>query len=542
MVGEASAMATFILNRTPSSAILFQTPISRWSSLGTDLLVLHPFGCSVVMHVPKERRASKVNPTGVLCMLTNFVSTPSISAPPDFHFPSSADAPPNCASNSPLAAPALESSESAAILGGSEITPVVDPACEVFAPPAPSSSLILPMDDLQPHHPSLSCQETNPEELEAAGSPNNKAVTIPKGWTYDVVPVIPPSSISSKVSMENVVSGKRTRKPPARFAGVVINNTPRSYLDALRSDSAERWVVAIQNEFTSLECHGVLEEVPYDGSFRLLNTIWVFHEKTNSSGNPMEAKAQLCVKGFLQMENIDFHETFPPTGRSSNLCFPLGYCAAKDLDLHQMDVKTAFLHGDLDEDLHIQVPEGYTSSLGGNVCLKMKKSLYGLKQSPRNCYLRIKKFFEDSGFRLSADDPCLFIRNSEDPCFVFLHVDDLVIGGKNLEAFRSEISLAFHMKDLGKLCYVLGMKVERDREKCRLFLSQGLYINNLLATFGMQDCKLVSTLQVPGSRLLARTDTNAPVAMINYRRGIGLLNYLVTCTRPDLAYSASCLA
>ncbi|MBW0500490.1 hypothetical protein O181_040205 [Austropuccinia psidii MF-1] len=98
------------------------------------------------------------------------------------------------------------------------------------------------------------------------------------------------------------------------------------------------------------------------------------------------------------------------------------------------------------------------------------------------------------------------------------------------------------MKDLGELCYVLGMKVERDREKCKMFLSQGLYINNLLATFGMQDFKLVSTLQVPGSRLLPRTDTNAPVATINYQRGIGLLNYLVTCTRPDLAYSASCLA
>ncbi|MBW0526255.1 hypothetical protein O181_065970 [Austropuccinia psidii MF-1] len=160
-----------------------------------------------------------------------------------------------------------------------------------------------------------------------------------------------------------------------------------------------------------------------------------------------------------------------------------------------MDVKTAFLHGDLDEDLHIRVPEGYTSSLGGN-----------------------------------------------DPCFVFLHVDDLVIGGKNLEAFRSKISLAFDMKDLGELRYVLGMKVERDREKCRLFLTQGLYIDNLLTTFGMQDCKSVSTPQVPGSRLLPRTDTNAPVATINYRRGIGLLNYLVTCTRPDLAYSASCLA
>ncbi|MBW0561562.1 hypothetical protein O181_101277 [Austropuccinia psidii MF-1] len=328
--GEASAMATFILNRTPSSAISFQTPISRWGSPGTDLSVLHPFGCLVVMHVPKERRTSKLNSTGVLCMLVglteahhnyrlfnpltgkvhishdctffdgkafwpNFVSTP-----PDFHIPSSADAPPNCASDSPVAAPALESSESATISGGSEITPVVNPACEVSASPASSSSPILPIDELQPRHSSLLCQETNSEELEVPESPNNQAVTLPKGWTYDIVPVIPPSNISSKVMIENVVSGKRTRKPPTRFTGVVINNTPCSYQDALQSDSAERWVVAIQNEFTSLERHGVFEEVPYNGSFRLLDTTWVFREKTDSNGNPVEAKARLCVKVFFR--------------------------------------------------------------------------------------------------------------------------------------------------------------------------------------------------------------------------------------------------
>ncbi|MBW0552429.1 hypothetical protein O181_092144 [Austropuccinia psidii MF-1] len=98
------------------------------------------------------------------------------------------------------------------------------------------------------------------------------------------------------------------------------------------------------------------------------------------------------------------------------------------------------------------------------------------------------------------------------------------------------------MKDLGKLWYVLGMMVESNRKKHSLFLSQELYINNLLATFGMQDCKLVSNPQVPGSRLLPRADTNAPAAAINYRHAIGHLKYLVTCTRTDLACSASCLA
>ncbi|MBW0489733.1 hypothetical protein O181_029448 [Austropuccinia psidii MF-1] len=398
--GEACAMATFILNRTPTAAISFQTPISRWSSLATNLSNLHPFVCLAVMHFPKERQTSKVNPTGVLCMLVGLTEahhnyrlfnpvTRKIHVSHDCTFLD--------------AAPALESSESAAILGGSEITPVVDLACDEFAAPvlSPSpvfSSPILPAGGPQSHHPSFSPQEANSEELEAVMPPNDKTSSLPKGWTYDVVPVIPPSNISSKISEENVVCGKRDRRPPACFAGVFINNTPGLYHDALRLDSAKKWIVAIQNEFASLERHSVLEEVPYNGSIRLLNTVWVFCEKTDSSGNPVEAKARLCVKGFLQVENLDFHETFAPTGRLSTLCFLLGYCAANDLDLHQMDVKTAFLHGDLDENLHICVPEGYTSSLKGDICLKLKKSLYGLKQSPRNWYLCIKRLFDDSGF------------------------------------------------------------------------------------------------------------------------------------------------
>ncbi|MBW0547434.1 hypothetical protein O181_087149 [Austropuccinia psidii MF-1] len=152
--GEACAMAMFILNRTPTSAISFQTPISRWSSLAMNLSNLHPFGFSAVIHVPKERQTSKVNLTGVLCILENSRLT-------RLYFSGHADASPNCASNSPVATPALESSESATISGGSEITPVVILACDEFSAPvlSPSpvfSSPILPAGGSQPCHPSFS--------------------------------------------------------------------------------------------------------------------------------------------------------------------------------------------------------------------------------------------------------------------------------------------------------------------------------------------------------------------------------------------------
>ncbi|MBW0588426.1 hypothetical protein O181_128141 [Austropuccinia psidii MF-1] len=162
-----------------------------------------------------------------------------------------------------------------------------------------------------------------------------------------------------------------------------------------------------------------------------------------------------------------------------------------------MDVKTAFLHGDLDETIYmyIPIPNGYSPALQGKVCLRLKHSFYGLQQSARSWYLQIKKFFSDAVFLPSAADPCFFIGVEGDPCFVFLHINDLVIGRRNLAAFKAKINASLNMKDLGNINCVLGMKITRDLS-CRIInLSQELYIENMLIDFGMGDCRPVSTPQ-----------------------------------------------
>ncbi|MBW0466951.1 hypothetical protein O181_006666, partial [Austropuccinia psidii MF-1] len=362
---------------------------------------------------------------------------------------------------------------------------------------------------------------TSPEAI-GAHSPQPVALLekpLPKGWRHELVAETAPKDVTSEVSIENVISGKHSRQPPNRFAGAVVGTTP------------------LAKEFASLERHQVVKEVRLQRNQRLLDTTWVFCEKTDA-----EEKERLCVKGFHQIEDMDFHETFAPTGRLATLRLLLGYCASNDFDIQQMDVKTAFLHGDFNKDIFIKIPEGYTPTMKGEVCLKLTKSLHELRQSPRNCYLRIRRFFTEAGFLPSAADPWFFIRTSGDPCFVFLHVDDLVIGGQNLQVFKLEIVSTFEMKDLGELKYVLGMKVTRNRLMRTISLSQELYGANLLKDFGMQDCKPASTPLVPSSRLDPISNSNADPTNINYRRGVGLLNYLVSCTRPDIAFSVSCLA
>ncbi|MBW0538675.1 hypothetical protein O181_078390 [Austropuccinia psidii MF-1] len=477
--GEACSLATYLLNCTLVASLGFQTPI--------------------------KKQTSKVAPTGILCIFLGNV---------EGHH--------NFRLYDPGSRRILITHNCTFKDGVSE--PATGPETEVSLPETGAG--------------------TSTEEIGAC-SPQPVALLekpLPKGWRHELVAETTPKDVTSKVSIENFISGKRSRKPPIRFAGAVVGTTPRSFREALASSKSNAWLTAVAKEFASLERHQVVKEVRLERNQRLLDTTWVFREKTDAEGNVTEEKARLCIKGFHQIEDVDFHETFAPTGRLATLRFLLGYCASNDFDIQQMDVKTAFLHGDLDEDIFIKIPEGYTPTMKGEVCLKLTKSLYGLRQSPSNWYLRIRRFFTEAGFLPSAADPCFFIRTSGDPCFVFLHMDNLVIGGLNLQVFKSEIVSTFEMKDLGELKYVLGMKVTRNRSMRTISLSQELYIANLLKDFGMQDCKPASTPLVPSLRLDPISNSNADPTNINCRRGVGLLNYLVSCTRPDIAFAVSCLA
>lgn len=212
-----------------------------------------------------------------------------------------------------------------------------------------------------------------------------------------------------------------------------------------------------------------------------------------------------------------------------------------------MDAVGAFLNGIPDEILYILPPKGYTCKLKGeNVVLKLNKSLYGLKQSPRCWYNQLKDFFSSVNFNPSLADPCFFI--SGDPkwrCGVYVHVDDLSIMGHNTQRFKDLINKRFEMEDMGDCTFFLGMRLERDRIKRTITLTQDKYIDAMLLEYGMEDCRTISTPMIPNTHLVPATQaemvefTNSGE---NYRRAVGLLNYLVLCTRPDLALVASQLA
>lgn len=212
--------------------------------------------------------------------------------------------------------------------------------------------------------------------------------------------------------------------------------------------------------------------------------------------------------------------------------------ASHDLELHQMDVKCAFLNGVPQEDIFIKVPEGLEIKIPQGYGLKLFKSLYGLKQSPCCWYSALSSFFSSLNFKSTAINPCVFIHsNPTDLCIVYVLVDDLVIGGTSsgISKFKEKIKLQFKMEDLGECKWILGMRVTRERTARTIQLHQDCYIDNMLNEFGMSDCKTASTPLPQGASEIP-ISSSPPSEGFNYRQAFGLLNYLVQCTRPDLAF------
>ncbi|MBW0521595.1 hypothetical protein O181_061310 [Austropuccinia psidii MF-1] len=192
----------------------------------------------------------------------------------------------------------------------------------------------------------------------------------------------------------------------------------------------------------------------------------------------------------------------------------------------------------------MKYPEGYTHEKESGTCLNLVKSLYDLKQSPRFWYRKLTDVFQELKFKASSAYPCVFVNwEGAIPLMVFLHVDDMIIGGdiKSIKIFKENIQAHFKMEDLGEIRYALGTKVSWDRKLKTISLSQELYVNKILGEFGMMDCKSVATPMIQGTHL-APSNKEDLSTNFEYCKAVGLLNYLTSCTRMDLAYISSALS
>ena len=215
------------------------------------------------------------------------------------------------------------------------------------------------------------------------------------------------------------------------------------------------------------------------------------------------------------------------------------------LQLHQIDVTTAFLNGSLEEEVYMQQPKGFVKSGEEHLVCKLNKSIYGLKQSPRCWNTTLDTQLRKMGFKQTTSDPCIYVRTAGDPFYMGVYVDDIVLAGKDevsIEKVKKELGSKFDIKDLGKLNYFLGMTIVQNQEEKTTWIGQPDYTARLLEKQGMKECKPVGTPVSPGTHLEKLAEDEEVVEQQLYQSVVGSLMYLSVCTRPDIAYAVGTLA
>ncbi|RVW42881.1 Retrovirus-related Pol polyprotein from transposon TNT 1-94 [Vitis vinifera] len=279
-----------------------------------------------------------------------------------------------------------------------------------------------------------------------------------------------------------------------------LEDDPISVSQVKQSSDSEKWIEAMKDEMKSMKDNGVWDLVELPEGVKPIGCKWIFKTKRDSKGNIVRYKARLVAKGFTQKEGIDYKETFSPVSSKDSFRIIMALVAHYDLELHQMDVKTAFLNGNIDETIYMVQPENFESN--------DSKQLW------------------------------------EQIIILVLYVDDILLASSDvglLHETKRFLSSKFDMKDLGNASFVLGIQIHRDRSRGILGLSQKAYIDKVLSRFGMSNCApgdtpvakgdKFSLHQCPKNELEKKDMERFPYASV-----VGSLMYAQVCTRPDIAY------
>jgi hypothetical protein len=345
-------------------------------------------------------------------------------------------------------------------------------------------------------------------------------------------------------SVGNPKEAVRESKPPERFCSYIAmvssirESEPSTFEEAT---SRQVWRDAMMEEYNSIMKNDVWEVVPRPEGKSVVTSKWLYKLKHAADGSIEKYKARFVARGFSQVEGVDYDETFAPVARYTSIRAVISIAAEMGWKIHQMDVKTAFLNGLIEEEVYIEQPLGFeVHGRESHVC-RLKKALYGLKQAPRAWYSRIDAYLQQLGFEKSGADPNLyFIMVGEDPLILLLYVDDLfIIGAERLiSSCKESLASEFEMTDIGLMHYFFGLEVWQ--EPGHIFLGQGKYVCDILIRFQMGDSRPMTTPMITNWKKLHASESQLVDSTL-YRQLIGSLMYLVN-TRPDISFAVNTLS
>ena len=312
-----------------------------------------------------------------------------------------------------------------------------------------------------------------------------------------------------------------------------ISRLPSSPQKALLDPN---WNPSMTEEYSAQIKNKTWRLVPKPYNANVINSIWLYKYKYDADGNLRSHKSRLVANGKTQEEGIDYDETFSPVVKPATIRSVLDIALRNGWEMKQLDVKNAFLHGTISEDIYMHQPPGFVDKDHPHYVCKLEKALYGLKQAPRAWNSRFSTYLQQLGFVTTKSDASLFVYKQQGQlAYLLLYVDDIILTGSSKQLLHNitmKLKSEFPMTDMGTLGYFLGIKV--DHNKAGIFLSQKQYALDIIQRAGMKDCKPLSTPADVNSKLAAEAEDKIADPK-QYRSLAGALQYL-TFTRPDIAY------
>ncbi|CAI7753002.1 unnamed protein product [Closterium sp. NIES-54] len=316
--------------------------------------------------------------------------------------------------------------------------------------------------------------------------------------------------------------------------------TPRSYAEAVTGPYSSQWQAAMYAEIASWKSTGTyVDEVPPPGA-KIVDGMWIFRVK-RPPGSQSAFKARYVARGFSQRQGVDYFQTFSPTPKITTLWVLLCLAAQCDYELHSLDISTTFLQDSLYEEIWLRRPPGFTGSFPIGTQWSLRRTVYSLDHAPREWHDTLTTTLAAFGFTPATADPSLFIRTDTllPPFYVLVYVDDLVFAIADTEALtlvKLELQKRHTCTDLGELRTYLGLKITRDRAQRTITLTQSHMVHQVLQRFSFQFSSPQPT-PLSTSHSLSTPPSDKSVELSGpYPKLVGCLTYLMTCTRPDLAY------
>ena len=480
---EALSTAVYLRNRSPTT-VLEVTPFESWTGKKPQVEHLRIFGCMAYAHVAKDER-QKLDPKAQKCILLGYGTETK---------------------------------------GYRLYSPVHR---KVFY----SRDVLFNEDVCSLEDKSDECQQKEPVLISGQESHDDDDVSENEADSVLQRPV-------------------RQRKPPNRYGEWTTiadaePKEPTTLAEAVAGQDKEKWLNAMNDEMESLYANDVWDPVELPKGRKAIGSKWVFKLKVNAEGVVDRYKARLVAQGFSQKFGEDYDETFCPVVRHESIRTLIALAVQDGLKLHQMDITTAFLNGELKEEVYMKQPEGFIVKGQEDLVCRLKRSIYGLKQSGRCWNNTLDEELKKMGFVQSAGDPCIYIASEGEVCIVAVYVDDIIIGAKTddrILQIKRDLRKRFKAKDMGELHHFLGMKIIQNQNSGEVWISQPAYTQDILEKFHMVDAKPVSTPFDASSKLMNAVDDSDVVDTELYQSAVGSLLYLSVATRPDIAFAVSNVA